>query len=58
MQTVGAVLLAVNDAAQYACGSLPRTAVARMGCCTSLLYELTDGSKITVKESLTSILRL
>ena len=43
-----------NDAAWCLCGCLPRTAVARMGCCTSLLYGTTAVSDNTVKIVLTS----
>jgi hypothetical protein len=36
------------------CGCLLRTAVARLGCCTPLLYGMTAASKNTVKGRLTS----
>ena len=39
-------------------GYLPKTAIARMGCCTSLLYGPIGASKNTVKERLTLIPRL
>ena len=38
MQTTGASLLAVSRCSLGVCRRLPRTAVARMGCCISLLY--------------------
>jgi hypothetical protein len=47
-----------TGAAQRVCGRPPRTAVARMRCCTSLLYGPIDASKSTVKGCLTVILRL
>jgi hypothetical protein len=39
MQTIGTPLLAVNGAAWRACGWLLKMAVARLGCCTPLLYD-------------------
>jgi hypothetical protein len=45
-----------NGAAQCACGCLPRTAVACIGCCTSLLYGTTGAGKKTVKVALTPAL--
>ena len=56
MQTTGATLVAVTRCSQCACRRLPRTAIARMGCCTSLLYGTTGTSKNTVKVALTSTL--
>ena len=37
MQTIGAVLVAINGAARYVCRYLPTAAVVRIGCCISLL---------------------
>ena len=43
-----------TGAAQLVCRCPPRTAVARIRCCTSLLYGTTGASKNTVKFVLTS----
>jgi hypothetical protein len=42
-----------NGAVQRMCRCLPRTAVARMGCCTSLLYRKAAVTKNIVKVVLT-----
>ena len=45
MQTVGTLLLAVNGAVGRMCGWLLRTTIARVGCCTWLLYGSVVGSE-------------
>ena len=37
-----------NDAARWVCGCLLRTAVVRVGCCTSLLYGGAPAKQIVV----------
>ena|ERR1700723_1484896 len=55
MPTAGKALLLATNAAQWVCGCPSTMAVARMGCCTSLLYGPSWASKNTVKEQLTLI---